>query len=245
MAVIQQEIIKNGKWTSERDFLHKNGSSFFGSVTANAVKDEKGEMSAVFFILKDISLHKQLEEQLKRSNEELEEKVRIRTLQVKKREARFRALIENSNDIITLMDKDFKLLYRSPAATRVLGWTDEDMIGVEATTNIHPEDRDYGASVVKEVMASEGDVVLFIDEIHRFSKSQQDSLLAAVEKGWITLIGATTENPSFEVIPALLSRCQVYVLNPFSKEDLLTLLDRAMKEDKLISSKKIKIKIYK
>ena len=57
--------------------------------------------------------------------------------------------------------------------------------------------------------------ILFIDEIHRFSKSQQDSLLAAVEKGWVTLIGATTENPSFEVIPALLSRCQVYVLNPF------------------------------
>ncbi len=84
--------------------------------------------------------------------------------------------------------------------------------------------------------------ILFIDEIHRFSKSQQDSLLAAVEKGWVTLIGATTENPSFEVIPALLSRCQVYVLNPFSKEDLLALLERAMKEDTLISSKKIKIK---
>ncbi|WP_284651717.1 replication-associated recombination protein A [Flavobacterium terrisoli] len=84
--------------------------------------------------------------------------------------------------------------------------------------------------------------ILFIDEIHRFSKSQQDSLLAAVEKGWVTLIGATTENPSFEVIPALLSRCQVYILNPFSKEDLLALLDRAMKEDKIISSKKIKLK---
>jgi putative ATPase len=84
--------------------------------------------------------------------------------------------------------------------------------------------------------------ILFIDEIHRFSKSQQDSLLAAVEKGWVTLIGATTENPSFEVIPALLSRCQVYVLNPFSKDDLLSLLNRAMKEDAYISSKKIKIK---
>lgn len=84
--------------------------------------------------------------------------------------------------------------------------------------------------------------ILFIDEIHRFSKSQQDSLLAAVEKGWVTLIGATTENPSFEVIPALLSRCQVYVLNPFSKEDLLALLERAMKLDTTISSKKIKIK---
>ncbi len=84
--------------------------------------------------------------------------------------------------------------------------------------------------------------ILFIDEIHRFSKSQQDSLLAAVEKGWVTLIGATTENPSFEVIPALLSRCQVYVLNPFSKDDLLSLLERAMKQDQFISSKKIKIK---
>ena len=84
--------------------------------------------------------------------------------------------------------------------------------------------------------------ILFIDEIHRFSKSQQDSLLAAVEKGWVTLIGATTENPSFEVIPALLSRCQVYVLNPFSKQDLLALLERAMKQDVSISSKKIKFK---
>jgi putative ATPase len=70
--------------------------------------------------------------------------------------------------------------------------------------------------------------ILFIDEIHRFSKSQQDSLLQAVEKGWITLIGATTENPSFEVIAALLSRCQVYVLESFSKTDLETLLNRAI-----------------
>ena len=81
--------------------------------------------------------------------------------------------------------------------------------------------------------------ILFIDEIHRFSKSQQDSLLAAVEKGWITLIGATTENPSFEVIPALLSRCQVYILNPFSKEDLKALLHRAMTKDAVMKTKKI------
>jgi putative ATPase len=84
--------------------------------------------------------------------------------------------------------------------------------------------------------------ILFIDEIHRFSKSQQDSLLAAVEKGWITLIGATTENPSFEVIPALLSRCQVYVLNAFTKADLETLLERAMKTDTFLATKNIKLK---
>ena len=84
--------------------------------------------------------------------------------------------------------------------------------------------------------------ILFIDEIHRFSKSQQDSLLGAVEKGWVTLIGATTENPSFEVIPALLSRCQVYILNSFDKGDLISLLNRAMKEDDIISKKKILLK---
>lgn len=84
--------------------------------------------------------------------------------------------------------------------------------------------------------------ILFIDEIHRFSKSQQDSLLAAVEKGWITLIGATTENPSFEVIPALLSRCQVYVLNAFTKVDLESLLARAMKTDTYLKTKNIQLK---
>ena len=84
--------------------------------------------------------------------------------------------------------------------------------------------------------------ILFIDEIHRFSKSQQDSLLAAVEKGWITLIGATTENPSFEVIPALLSRCQVYVLNAFTKADLESLLERAMKTDVYLQNKNIQLK---
>lgn len=84
--------------------------------------------------------------------------------------------------------------------------------------------------------------ILFIDEIHRFSKSQQDSLLNAVEKGIITLIGATTENPSFEVIPALLSRCQVYTLNSFNKEDLNQLLDRAIKNDNELSKLNIKLK---
>ncbi len=84
--------------------------------------------------------------------------------------------------------------------------------------------------------------ILFIDEIHRFSKSQQDSLLEAVEKGWVTLIGATTENPSFEVISALLSRCQVYTLNAFSKNDLEALLERAMNEDNIISKLNIELK---
>jgi len=84
--------------------------------------------------------------------------------------------------------------------------------------------------------------ILFIDEIHRFSKSQQDSLLGAVERGTVTLIGATTENPSFEVISALLSRCQVYILQPLEEDDLLSLLKKAMKEDVVLRDKKIDIK---
>jgi len=84
--------------------------------------------------------------------------------------------------------------------------------------------------------------VLFIDEIHRFSKSQQDSLLGAVERGLVTLIGATTENPSFEVISALLSRCQVYILKHLSEDDLVQLINRALKEDTLLSKKQVAIK---
>ncbi|MBA2423196.1 MAG: replication-associated recombination protein A [Chitinophagales bacterium] len=94
---------------------------------------------------------------------------------------------------------------------------------------------------VIETAKNAGKAILFIDEIHRFNKSQQDSLLGAVEKGIITLIGATTENPSFEVIAPLLSRCQVYVMQPLEKEHLLDLLDRAMKNDNFLISKKIKI----
>ncbi|UXP34150.1 replication-associated recombination protein A [Reichenbachiella agarivorans] len=83
--------------------------------------------------------------------------------------------------------------------------------------------------------------ILFIDEIHRFNKSQQDALLAAVEKGQITLIGATTENPSFEVNAALLSRCQTYTLNALGKDELLALIDKALKHDEVLSKQKISI----
>lgn len=84
--------------------------------------------------------------------------------------------------------------------------------------------------------------IVFIDEIHRFNKTQQDSLLQAVEKGWITLIGATTENPSFEVIPALLSRCQVYILNAFERKDLEQLLQNAISKDSVLKTKDIQLK---
>ncbi len=106
-----------------------------------------------------------------------------------------------------------------------------------------------GVKDVREVIEQAGgsglfarSAVLFIDEIHRFSKAQQDSLLGAVEKGTITLIGATTENPSFEVIPALLSRCQVYVLEALAEEQLLDLLQRAMATDAALKTFTIHLK---
>jgi putative ATPase len=105
-----------------------------------------------------------------------------------------------------------------------------------------------GVKEVREVIARAkhggmfaGKAILFIDEIHRFSKSQQDSLLGAVEQGWVTLIGATTENPSFEVIPALRSRCQVYVLDHLTHKELLGLINLAIADDAILKSRKIKI----
>lgn len=101
-----------------------------------------------------------------------------------------------------------------------------------------------GVKEVREVIEKakhEQNAILFIDEIHRFNKGQQDALLGAVEKGIITLIGATTENPSFEVNSALLSRCQVYILKPLDKEGLIKLINHAITEDHFLSEKDIKI----
>ncbi len=93
----------------------------------------------------------------------------------------------------------------------------------------------------KNIFFNSPNPILFIDEIHRFSKSQQDSLLGAVEQGIVTLIGATTENPSFEVISPLLSRCQVYILKAFNEESFDKIIDRAIKKDEYLKNKKIKI----
>ncbi|HWK02731.1 MAG TPA: replication-associated recombination protein A [Puia sp.] len=102
-----------------------------------------------------------------------------------------------------------------------------------------------GVKEVREVIAEARDkakAILFIDEIHRFNKGQQDALLGAVEKGVVTLIGATTENPSFEVNSALLSRCQVYVLKPLDEQDLIQLLRHALRSDEILKQENIKLK---
>jgi putative ATPase len=113
---------------------------------------------------------------------------------------------------------------------------------LSAVTSGVKDVRDVIEKAQKVRFFNEASPILFIDEIHRFSKSQQDSLLGAVEKGIVTLIGATTENPSFEVIRPLLSRCQLYVLKTLEKDDLLTLLDRAIHTDSILKERDIDLK---
>lgn len=113
---------------------------------------------------------------------------------------------------------------------------------LSAVTSGVKDVREVIETAQKDRFFDEPSPILFIDEIHRFSKSQQDSLLNAVEKGVVTLIGATTENPSFEIIRPLLSRCQVYVLHSLDKDDLLNLLNRALTTDVILSNRKIEVK---
>jgi len=113
---------------------------------------------------------------------------------------------------------------------------------LSAVTSGVKDVRDVIEKAQKGRFFNEASPILFIDEIHRFSKSQQDSLLGAVERGVVTLIGATTENPSFEVIRPLLSRCQLYVLKSLEKDDLLTLLHRAVTTDLILKERKIELK---
>lgn len=120
--------------------------------------------------------------------------------------------------------------------------TDRPFYTLSAINSGVKDVRDVIDKAKKQQFFGTNNPILFIDEIHRFSKSQQDSLLGAVENGTITLIGATTENPSFEVISALLSRCQVYTLEPLGKDELLGLVSDAIKKDALLKNKKIVLK---
>lgn len=121
---------------------------------------------------------------------------------------------------------------------------DRPFYTLSAVTSGVKDVREVIEKASKQRFFSAANPILFIDEIHRFSKAQQDSLLGAVENGTVTLIGATTENPSFEVITPLLSRCQVYVLKPLEKADLLELVHRALAQDNELKNKHVEIKKY-
>jgi hypothetical protein len=131
---------------------------------------------------------------------------------------------------------------KTTLATIISHTIDVPFYTLSAVTSGVKEVREVIDKATKERFFSNNAPILFIDEIHRFSKSQQDSLLGAVEKGVVTLIGATTENPSFEVIRPLLSRCQTYILQPLSKNDLEALLQRAITEDVELQQRNIELR---
>ena len=150
VGMVEQQVIEKGSWKSEEQFYHKNGSTFLGEVTANAVKNESGAINSMVFIIKDISLHKQLEAQLKKYNEKLEIEIKERTKEIINNEKRFRALIENSYDIISLSDASYKVFYRSPSAERITGWSDENLIGEIGSKFMPTEDIDAISKTIGE-----------------------------------------------------------------------------------------------
>ena len=156
IAAIQGQIAEKGNWKAEMNYYHKDGSSFFGAVTGNCIKNEKGENTSFYFIVEDISLRRQLEEQLQQSNEALEEKVKARTEEIYKSEKHFRALIENNNGLINVVDQAGKIIYRSPSAYRITGFTNEEIINAEGYVNIHPDDREKANEVIRETLANPG-----------------------------------------------------------------------------------------
>ncbi|HLY70961.1 MAG TPA: PAS domain S-box protein [Puia sp.] len=166
---IEQEVAATGIWKTEMNYFHKDGSSFFGSVTANEVKNLNGETTAIVFIIRDISKRKALEDELKKLNQELEQKVRERTEEISKNERRFRALIENNNDIVSLMDESFRVIYRSPSATRITGWTNEEIKGTEiAQKIIHPDDaRKMSVAFVETITNPGKHVPVFFRSLHK------------------------------------------------------------------------------
>jgi len=154
---IERQVLETGVWKAEMNYFHKNGSSFFGSVTGNAIKNQKGEPTAIIFIIRDISKRKELEDAMKKLNEDLEEKVKERTAKITKNEKRFRTLIENNNDIISLMDETFSVFYRSPSATRITGWTNEEIKGQEFVMKmIHPDDAEKMSNAFVETLTNPG-----------------------------------------------------------------------------------------
>lgn len=156
--------------------------------------------------------------------------------------APLRRIIESKHGIPSFILWGPPGIGKTTLATIISHTIDVPFYTLSAVTSGVKEVREVIDKATKERFFSNSAPILFIDEIHRFSKSQQDSLLGAVEKGVVTLIGATTENPSFEVIRPLLSRCQTYILQPLSKNDLEALLQRAITEDVELQQRNIELR---
>jgi PAS domain S-box-containing protein len=155
----QADITGTGSWESEKIYNRKDGSSFVGAVTGNVIKNEKAEDTSYYFIVKDITVRKQLQERLKQHNQELEEKVIVRTEEISKNEQRFRALVENNYDIITLIDESFNIIYQSPSVSRVTGFSFDEIQALDGGENIHPDDREHAQQVFQQATAKPGEPI--------------------------------------------------------------------------------------
>ncbi|HXB44955.1 MAG TPA: PAS domain S-box protein [Puia sp.] len=169
ISEIEQQVFEGGTWKAERNYFNKDGSSFFGAVTSNSIKNERGETTAIISIIRDISKRKQMEEELMKLNEDLEIKVQQRTQKIYKNEKRFRALIENNSDVISLMDESFRIIYQSPSAARITGWTNDEMQKIESKKMItHPDDKEIFANMLKEIIANpDKQVNVFYRSLHK------------------------------------------------------------------------------
>ena len=156
ILALEKQLMETGRWKAEMNYYHKDGSVFFGAVTGSSIRNEKGEEVSFNFIVKDISIRKQLEEQLKKSNEELEKKIEERTKEIYTNEKRFRALLENNNDIVSLLDESARVIYRSPSAFRITGWTNEEIEGVNNKESIHPDDTWRVEKMMQELAVNPG-----------------------------------------------------------------------------------------
>ncbi len=147
---------EHGRYEREGWRVRKDGSLFFADVVFTALFDEKGNLQGYSKVTRDITEQKKAQEQLKRYNEELEEKVIARTEEILKNEKHFRALVENNYDIITLFDESFRIIYRSPSSTRILGWSNDEMKVIGGFKSIHPGESEKIEQVIRESMTKPG-----------------------------------------------------------------------------------------
>ncbi|MFN8305327.1 MAG: PAS domain S-box protein [Ferruginibacter sp.] len=143
MHELDESLEKSGSWKAEKEYYHRDGRRLYGAVSANVMRDESGKIGSVVFIIRDITLQKELESHLKEYNEALTSRVEEKTHEVVRNERRYRAIIENNNDLTSLIDVNGRILYRSPSAERTTGWTNAELNELATLQQlIHPDDLD-------------------------------------------------------------------------------------------------------
>lgn len=153
---ILQSYQEKDFWQGEIVYHSKSGKPVNVWATVSHLRDAENKVTGNLVLARDITDKKKIEDALNKLNEELEQRVKERTAEIEKNENRFRALIENNYDIISLVNDKFKVFYRSPSATRFTGWTDDEILNVDSLTNIHVDDREKAANIIKEIIANKG-----------------------------------------------------------------------------------------